>query len=67
MQRIGIVLLLIGLAIFFILGGARFLEFIFSSESTLFLKAAVFSMITGIFLIIFSLLGKKDKYEEVKK
>ena len=67
MQKIGIALLIVGIAIFFIVGGTGFLEFILSPEVPVFLKVAVFSIVAGALLIILSSLGKKDKYEEVKK
>jgi uncharacterized Tic20 family protein len=71
MQKIGITLLLVGMAIFLIVGSAGFLEFIFSPEVPAFLKVAIFAIIGGVFLIILSSVkenwGKKDKYEEVKK
>ena len=67
MQKIGIALLIVGIAIFFIVGGTGFLEFILSPEVPVFLKVAIFSIVAGALLIILSSLGKKDKYEEVKK
>ena len=67
MQKIGIALLIIGMVIFLIVGGAGFLEFILSPEVPIFLKVAIFSIAGGVLLIILSSLGKKDKYEEVKK
>lgn len=67
MQKIGIALIGIGIVIFLVVGGAGFLEFILSPEVPFFLKAAIFSIVAGVFLIILSSLGKKDKYEEVKK
>ncbi|MFA5087637.1 MAG: hypothetical protein WC552_01230 [Candidatus Omnitrophota bacterium] len=71
MQKAGIILLFVGIVIFLVLGGAGLLDFIFSPEVPVFLKAAILSIATGVFLIILSSVrenwGKKDKYEEVKK
>jgi len=67
MQKIGIALLVVGIVIFLFVGEAGFLEFILSPEVLIFLKVAIFSIAGGVLLIILSSLGKKDKYEEVKK
>ncbi len=67
MQKIGVILLLIGMGIFAIFGGAGFLAFLFSPEIPAIIKIAVFSSAIGTLLIIISSLGKKDKYEEIKK
>jgi membrane protein implicated in regulation of membrane protease activity len=71
MQKIGAILLLIGIGIFVIFGGAGFLKFLFSPDVPIFVKIAAFSIAGGVLLIIFASLkenwGKTDKYEEVKK
>lgn len=67
MQKLGIILFIIGIVIFIIIGGVDFLKFVLSPKVPIFHKAAIFSIAAGILLIIISSLGKKDKYDEVKK
>ena len=67
MQKIGVILLLVGMGIFAVFGGAGFLAFLFSPEVPVIIKIAFFSFAIGTLLIIISSFGKKDKYEEVKK
>ncbi len=52
MQKIGTVLLLLGIGIFAIFGGASFLEYLYSPEGPIFIKIAIFSIVGGILLII---------------
>ena len=71
MKKIGVIVLLIGMGIFAIFGGAGFLAFLFSPEVPSIVKIAVFAGAIGTLLIVISSLtenwGKKDKYDEVKK
>ncbi len=71
MQKIGVILLLVGIGIFAVFSGAGFLAFLFDPEVPAVVKIAAFSAAIGALLIIVSSLtenwGKKDKYEEVKK
>ncbi len=67
MQMIGVALLLVGMGIFALFGGAGFLAFLMAPEVPMIVKIAIVSSAIGTLLIVLSSLGKKDKYEEVKK
>ena len=71
MQKIGVILLLIGIGIFVVFGGVAFLAFLLSPEVHVIIKIAAFAVAIGTLFISISSLKeswfKKDKYDEVKK
>jgi len=71
MKKVGIILLLIGIGIFMLFGGAGFIAFLFDPGVPIIIKIAVLSVAVGILLVVVAVIkenwGKKDKYEEVKR
>lgn len=71
MKKLGVILLLIGVAMFIAFGGAGFVAFLFSTEIPLVVKAAVFCVVGGVALLVLATAretwGKKDKYEAIEK
>lgn len=71
MKRIGIILLLVGMGIYLLFGGAGFIAFLFAPDIPIIIKIAVLCTVVGILLLVIAVIkgnwGKKDKYEEVER
>ena len=71
MQKIGIILLFIGIGIMVLFWGAGIIAFLVSPEVPAIAKIAAFCLAGGILLLVISAIkenfGKKDKYEEITK
>lgn len=71
MKKVGVILLLIGTAMFIVFGGAGLVAFFCSPEIPLVIKIAVFCVAGGVVLLVVATAretwGKKDKYEAIEK
>ena len=71
MKKVGIILLLVGIGIFILFGGAGFISFLFAPDVPILIKIAAVSVAVGVVLLLIAVIkenwGKKDKYEEIKK
>lgn len=67
MQKIGTVLVVLGLLIFIITGALKFLFLVFTQQIPFFIKLGVVLLLLGIILLFFDSYSKHDKYERIKR